>query len=304
MATNVNHLILDNGLAAGIFVQKCRQAQGLTQKQVDEKCSFYAGFTGRLERGELKKISIPDVYELESSLKGFNRSSFEKLSSAKLEIHTDTKDHVQRQTLAISSFKTHSFSKNKNQLKFVSKGLGLTVLIVAVAALWSWNAQKKHQEQVRIEAVYASELTSYKGITSNCLNISIEEATRTKGGPRSSQRINAVQIAYDQVYLASCIGLNQKYYWNPFQRVSFSQGDYASPTQPSEWLLEGAFWAIDSGLPFLEDGTTLCEDGSSSNSRGQGTCSWHGGYADPRGSPLSLVVPLLGEEIIEPVKPS
>lgn len=302
MTTKVNHLLLENGLAAGIYVQKCRHGHGLTQKQVDEKCGFSAGFTGRLERGELKKISIPDVYELEATLKGFKRSTFEKLSDAKLEIQSEDTDRLPIQAQPISKSMSRPDSKQKIQIQTIFKEFRFVALIAVVIALWSWNSERNHQEQVRIEEAYASEINTFNRITGNCLSIAVEEATRNSGEPRSKERTDAVQAAYDQIYIASCIQIDQDFYWNPFQRVGFPNQDYANPSELSSHLLDGVLWAVDFGIPFFSNGSTLCDDGWVSSSRGQGTCSWHGGYAQPRGSPLSLAVILYGKEIEKPYK--
>jgi len=302
MTTNVNHLLLDNGLAAGIYVQKCRHNQGLTQKQVDEKCGFSAGFTGRLERGELRKISIPDVYELEATLKGFKRSTFEKLANAKLEIHSESTDHSQVEAKAISEFKTRHVSKKKHQLKVILKEFRFILLIAVVIALWSWNSERNHQEQVRIEAAYQAELMDYERITNQCLSIDVEESARNVGEPRSQERIDAVRSAYDQVFSASCIEIDENFYWNPFLGVGWPTDSANGQDNLSSRLLEGAYASIDSGIPFFSNGNTLCGDGWVSGSRGQGTCSWHGGYAKPRGYLLSLSIITYGDRIEKPYK--
>jgi transcriptional regulator with XRE-family HTH domain len=300
MATKVNHLLLNDGLAAGIYVQKCRHGKGLTQKQVDEKCGFSPGFTGRLERGELRKISIPDVYELEATLKGFKRSTFENLSVAKLEIQSERTEHSQVETQTISKPKTHPVSTQKQQLKVILKEFRFVLLIAVVIALWSWNSERNHQEQVRIEAAYQAELTDYERITNQCLSIEVEESARNVGEPRSQERIDAVRSAYDQVFSASCIEINENFYWNPFLGVGWPTDSANGQDDLSSRLLEGAYAAIDSGIPFFSNGNTLCEDGWVSGSRGQGTCSWHGGYAKPRGFQLSLSIIAYGQPIEKP----
>jgi transcriptional regulator with XRE-family HTH domain len=303
MATKVNHLLLNNGLAAGIYVQKCRHGKGLTQKQVDEKCGFSPGFTGRLERGELRKISIPDVYELEATLKGFKRSTFENLADAKLEIQSERTDPRQVEAQAISKSKTRPVSTQKQQLKVILKEFRFVLLIAVVIALWSWNSERNHQEQVRIEAAYQTELANYERITNQCLSIEVEEASTMVGEPRTQDRLDAVLSAYDRVYSASCIEIDGNFYWNPFHRVGWPAETSIGTDDLSAKLLDGANFAIDSGIPFFSNGNTLCEDGWVSGSRGQGTCSWHGGYAKPRGFPLSLSVIANGERIEKPYKP-
>jgi hypothetical protein len=302
MTTNVNHLLLDNGLAAGIYVQKCRHNQGLTQKQVDEKCGFYAGFTGRLERGELKKLSIPDVYELEATLKGFKRSTFEKLSNATVEIRSEDTHSSQIQSQSTTKSNSPTVSKQANQLKTIFKEFRFVALIAVVVALWSWNSERNHQEQVRIEAAYEAELKIYERTTNQCLSIDVEEAARSVGEPRSQERIDAVVSAYDQIYSASCIEIDENFYWNPFRGVGWPADSSIDQDDLSSRLLEGAYAAIDSGIPFFSNGNTLCEDGWVSGSRGQGTCSWHGGYAQPRGYLLSLSIITYGDRIEKPYK--
>lgn len=302
MTTKVNHLLLENGLAAGIYVQKCRHGHGLTQKQVDEKCGFSAGFTGRLERGELKKISIPDVYELEATLKGFKRFTFEKLSDAKLEIQNEDADRLPIQAQPISKSMSRPASKQMNQVQAVFKEFRFVILIAAVIALWSWNSEQNHQEQVRIEAAYEAELKIYERTTNQCLSIDVEEAARSVGEPRSQERIDAVVSAYDQIYSASCIEIDENFYWNPFRGVGWPVDSSIGQDDLSSRLLEGAYAAIDSGIPFFSNGNTLCEDGWVSGSRGQGTCSWHGGYAQPRGYLLSLSIITYGDPIKKPYK--
>jgi len=71
---------------AGGYIKELRSIQGLTQKELEQKCGFSPGFIGRLERGEVKRIAIPDVYAVASALKKFKRKTFEELGMCELQI--------------------------------------------------------------------------------------------------------------------------------------------------------------------------------------------------------------------------
>lgn len=236
-------------------------------------------------------------------MKGFKRSTFEKLADAKLEIQSESTDKNQIEARAISKLKTRPVTRQKHQLKVILKEFRFVLLIAVVIAFWSWNSERNYQEQVKIEAAYEAELIDYQRITNQCLSIDVEESARNVGEPRSQERIDAVLSAYDQVFSASCIEIDENFYWNPFRGVGWPADSSIGQDTLSSRLLDGAHAAIDSGIPFFSNGNTLCEDGWISRSRGQGTCSWHGGYAKPRGFLLSLSVITMGERIEKPYKP-
>jgi len=83
---SVNYLRLGTAKKAGAYVKECRVAASYTQKNLDEKCGFSSGFIGKLERGEVKRISIPDMWKLEYALKKFKRSAFELEGKTELEL--------------------------------------------------------------------------------------------------------------------------------------------------------------------------------------------------------------------------
>jgi hypothetical protein len=82
---DVNYLLLLNPINAGAYVKEQRTLQGLTQKELESKCNLSSGFIGKLERGELWRIAVPDANELEFVLKKFKRKNFETLGECVLQ---------------------------------------------------------------------------------------------------------------------------------------------------------------------------------------------------------------------------
>ena len=114
----INFLRITIAHRAGSYVKECRLASGVTQRQLEISCGFPSGFIGKLERGEIKRISIPYVYEIESQLKKFKRSSFEVAGKTELEI---TKDKPFAPSKPIQNKGTNSKSKEASGAYRISK---------------------------------------------------------------------------------------------------------------------------------------------------------------------------------------
>lgn len=92
---DVSYLLLLNPKNAGAYVKEQRTLQGLTQKELELKCNFPSGFIGKLERGELWRIAVPDANELEFVLRKFKRRNFEALANCVLQTSESKLDKSQ-----------------------------------------------------------------------------------------------------------------------------------------------------------------------------------------------------------------
>jgi hypothetical protein len=101
--------------------------------------------------------------------------------------------------------------------------------------------------------------------------------------PRSRERFDQVAAKFYKLSDAPCMMRNGKIWTNPYKQVDLSQVRAGSTGRLQQEMYQGLLYEFDRGVPFLRSGETLCEDGWISSSRGRGTCSWHGGYAQQRG---------------------
>jgi transcriptional regulator with XRE-family HTH domain len=111
----VNYLRITTAKRAGAYVKECRLASALTQKELEVKCGFTAGFIGKLERGEAKRIAIPDVYEIESKLKKFKRAGFELAGKTELEISSASPIQDKSESQKLNSKSRSSGAATPNQ---------------------------------------------------------------------------------------------------------------------------------------------------------------------------------------------
>jgi hypothetical protein len=101
--------------------------------------------------------------------------------------------------------------------------------------------------------------------------------------PRSRERFDQVAAKFYKLSDAPCVMRNGKIWTNPYKKVDLSQVKAGANGRLQQEMYRGLLYEFDRGVPFLRSGGTLCEDGWISSSRGRGTCSWHGGYAQQRG---------------------
>jgi len=151
------------------------------------------------------------------------------------------------------------------------------------ASAWPWS-DSAAQRQMKTDAINA-----YKRITSDCHNIAGYSKLKSTGIARSSERLNSINNFYVPMVQKLCLkGANGEVLENPYFGINLSKlNDSKYPSYEYE-LLQSVLFNLDYGFsPFTSAGT-ICSDGWISSSSGRGTCSWHGGYAKPRGSEISL----------------
>lgn len=107
--------------------------------------------------------------------------------------------------------------------------------------------------------------------------------TSYDSNPRSSERFDQVATKFYELSNAPCMVRNGQMWTNPYKKVDLAQVRAESTGPLEQEMYRGLLYEFDRGVPFLRSGGTLCEDGWISSSRGRGTCSWHGGYAQHRG---------------------
>jgi hypothetical protein len=151
------------------------------------------------------------------------------------------------------------------------------------ASAWPWNGSAAEQ-QMKKEAAAA-----YKRITSDCYNISGYSKIKTIGSARSDQRITAANNFYIPLVEKLCLKNSKgQVFENPYYGINLSKIVSAKYSTYDYELFQSILFNVDYGFsPFTSSGT-ICGDGTISNSVGSGTCSWHGGYAKPRGTEVSF----------------
>jgi len=160
--------------------------------------------------------------------------------------------------------------------------LSSAISINPVAA-WPWSGSAAEQ-QMKKDATAA-----YKNLTADCFNISGYSRIKNVGKARSNERLKAINDFYVPLVQKLCLkGANSSILENPYYGINLSKlNDAKYPSYEYE-LLQSVLFNLDFGFsPFTPAGT-ICGDGSLSGSVGRGTCSWHGGYAKPRGTEVNL----------------
>jgi len=153
----------------------------------------------------------------------------------------------------------------------------------APALAWPWS-ESAAEKQMKMDASAA-----YKRLTSDCFNISGYSAIKSVGKSRSNERLGAINDFYVPFVQKLCLkGANGALLENPYYGINLAKlNDAKYPSYDYE-LLQSVLYNLDFGFsPFTSAGT-ICGDGWLSGSVGQGTCSWHGGYAKPRGSEINI----------------
>lgn len=142
-----------------------------------------------------------------------------------------------------------------------------------------------HAEQVKREAIYKQKVAEYAALKASCWSLVGESTVVATGEPRSSERLIALNAMLKNLVSAPCIDnpYQDLVLKNPFKGITTAEFSDTKIGSPGEVLHAEALLDLDSGVPFLKSGGSICSDGSLSSSVGRGTCSWHGGYASNRG---------------------
>ena len=139
----------------------------------------------------------------------------------------------------------------------------------------------------------------YLMLKSRCTSSSDERAVLATGAARSQMRLDAVTKHFQRLIAAPCLQSETlQIYRNPYLGIRLDALSPGTSTGLGAKVLDGILFDLDYGLgAFLSNGGTLCQDGWISSSRGQGSCSHHGGYAHARGIALNFEG---GEPILNP----
>ena len=117
-----------------------------------------------------------------------------------------------------------------------------------------------------------------------CLDISNYFPYFYRTNPRSEERLQEISDSFVKITNAPCFSKGDgKIYKNNYSSVDLKTISQNSANKLEVEIYRGVLYEFDKGVPFLKSGMTLCEDGFLSYSRGSGSCSWHGGYANQRG---------------------
>ena len=169
-----------------------------------------------------------------------------------------------------------------------AKVIGVIASIATVGAVVLGGmhlASVHHAGQLKQQAIFKQKMAEYVALKASCWNLSGEANVIATGEPRSSQRLSALNAMLETIVSVPCI-LNpyrDLVLKNPFKGLTSSDFNDTKIGSSGEVLHSEALLDLDSGVPFLKSGGSICSDGSYSSSVGRGTCSWHGGYASNRG---------------------
>ena len=142
---------------------------------------------------------------------------------------------------------------------------------------------KLHTYQSHIEKLEL-EVIEYKARMNKCIKANEVFPFFYGDNPRSQERIIKVVAGFSRIIDAECfLFRSDKINTNPYKGLELSKLGEVPRTEIEEEIFQALVYEIDKGIPYLVTGGSICSDGSYSGSVGRGTCSWHGGYASPRG---------------------
>lgn len=160
----------------------------------------------------------------------------------------------------------------------------LILLLLLVARIIQYGPQYRADNARRAIAI-----TQYSHLKATCFDVTNNPIFSTYVGvPRSQERFNALNKILFSLVKAKCLKVSETdIARNPYEGIDLTTLNAATIGTAAWNLDQGALFYLDHGFSmFSPDGGTVCTDGWVSASRGPGTCSWHGGYAHARGSPL------------------
>jgi hypothetical protein len=151
------------------------------------------------------------------------------------------------------------------------------------ANAWPWSGSAAEQSMKKQAS------NGYKQLTSDCFDISGYSKIKAVGQPRSTERLAAInKFAVPLVQKLCLKDSRASAFENPYFGIDLGKLNEATYPSNEYNLLQTILYNLDFGFtPFTPAGT-ICGDGSLSPSAGQGTCSWHGGYAKARGNGFSF----------------
>jgi hypothetical protein len=171
-------------------------------------------------------------------------------------------------------------SKKRNKI--------LLSLVLIYALLWGGKFISSIPEKRAVTKMTNLVAKDFESLKSKCVT-SADEATAISAGlARSSERGTAVQAYFVKVGTSPCYLSDDVVYSNPYKATDFRNLPNAKFGTKEYEVYQGLLYGYDLGFSPFTSGGTICADGWISSSVGQGSCSWHGGYAQARGRQLDF----------------
>ena len=171
---------------------------------------------------------------------------------------------------------SHFFGKKRYVL--------LAVLLILLIGRGVLNYPKSQAEsRLQTKAV-----ASFTKLATNCFDVTSENKVIATGQSRSPERLKAIDAFYVSLVQAQCLKNGLSLFANTFRGMNLSKIDTARFLTPEYDLWQGVLYDVDYGFTQFTKEGTICADGWISGSVGRGTCSWHGGYAHPRGTQIKF----------------
>jgi hypothetical protein len=168
----------------------------------------------------------------------------------------------------------------KNKMRLTAFG----VVIVLFIGNFAYQQNEKQRESERKIQKYQTLVLSYENLGKSCFELDGSQSPNFQNNVRSKERIESVSKYYTEIIRAKCfINSERTIFSNPYKSLENSDWNNISENSVGNEILQGIYFDIDMGMPFLRTGGSICSDGSYSPSVGRGTCSWHGGYGRQRG---------------------
>jgi hypothetical protein len=168
----------------------------------------------------------------------------------------------------------------RKKLKLTSVG----VIVILLISYFVFQQHEKNRELERKIAKYRTLVLSYENRGKSCFIIDGSQLPNFQNNVRSKERIESVSKYYTEIIRAKCfINSEGTIFTNPYKALGNADWNNISENPLGNEILQGVYFDVDLGMPFLRTGGSICSDGSYSPSVGRGTCSWHGGYGRQRG---------------------
>lgn len=172
-------------------------------------------------------------------------------------------------------------STMKNKIRITAFG----VVAILFIGNFIYQQNEKQRELERKIQKYQTLVLSYEYLGKTCFKLDGSQSPNFQNNVRSKERIESVAKYYTEIIGAKCfVNSETTIFSNPYKSLKNSDWNNMSENALGNEILQGVYFDIDMGMPFLRTGGSICSDGSYSPSVGRGTCSWHGGYGTQRGT--------------------
>jgi hypothetical protein len=158
------------------------------------------------------------------------------------------------------------------------------LFVIAIIVNSIYQGHLEHQAKLAKIMKYEVLVSNYKELAKSCQPFDSLPAINYANNPRSNERASSVLNKYKVIMDSKCFtSKNATIYRNPYRQLQMTGISTAAAGTPGYEIWQGIIFDVDSGMPFMRTGGSICADGSWSPSVGRGTCSWHGGYGSQRG---------------------